>query len=107
MHRVYQQSYPTPILELFNANHDPDYTMRRDPEYFEIPRSRLVALDRTLAFRGPMYYNAMVNSINKEHKIRLERKHLNAFKSIISHHLLETQGAGGEEWSAGNFALHG
>ena len=107
MHRVYQQSYPTPILELFNANHDPDYTMRRDPEYFEIPRSRLVALDRTLAFRGPMYYNAMVNSINKEHKIRLERKYLNAFKSIISHHLLEIQGSGGEEWSAGNFALHG
>ena len=81
--------------------------MRRDPEYFEIPRSRLVALDRTLPFRGPMYYNATVSSINKEHSIRLESKNVNSFKSQITRYLLEIQGAGGEEWSAGNFALHG
>ena len=84
MHRVYRKNYPEPILELFTANLDPDYTMRRDPEYFEIPRSRLVALDRTLPFRGPMYYNATVSSINKEHSIRLESKNVNSFKSQIT-----------------------
>ena len=117
MHRVYRGNYPKPILELFNANRSPDYTARRGPEFFEIPRSRLVALDKTLAFRGPMYYNATINhfSINNINYIdtansnstRLECKNVNCFKYAISRYLLEIQGAGDENWVAGNFALHG
>jgi len=32
MHRVYRKNYPKPILEIFNANRNPDYTARRGPE---------------------------------------------------------------------------
>ena len=112
MHRVYRKNYPKPILELFNANRNPDYTVRRGPEFFEIPRSRLVALDKTLAFRGPMYYNATINNINTDtlansNATRLDCKNVNCFKFAISRYLLEIQGAGDENWVAGNFALHG
>jgi hypothetical protein len=66
-----------------------------------------------------MYYNATINHINSDttayftdttansNSTRLECKNVNCFKYAISRYLLEIQGAGDENWAAGNFALHG
>ena len=53
-----------------------------------------------------------INNINyidtaNTNSTRLECKNLNCFKYAISRYLLEIQGAGDENWAAGNFALHG
>jgi len=106
MHKIYHGSSPVNISKLFVAVAGPNYSARRDPNFFEIGRSRLVALDRTLPFKGPKMYNNYTNKINKENTLRLECKLLDPFKNIVSHYLLNLQKAGEEEWEPQNFAIH-
>ena len=106
MHKIYHGSSPVNISKLFVAVAGPNYSARRDPNLFGIGRSRLVALDRTLPFKGPKMYNHYTNKINKENTLRLEGKLLDPFKNIVSHYLLNLQKAGEEEWEPQNFAIH-
>ena len=109
MHKIYHGSGPENIDKLFVAVTNPNYNARRDPNFFEIERSRLVALDKTLPLKGPKMYNHCTNIINKENtliNLRLEGKLLDPFKNIVSHYLLNLQKAGEEEWEPQNFAIH-
>ena len=108
MHKIYLKSCPPKIARLVDANPEPDYNRRRDPEIFRVPSSRLKALDKTFSFKGPRLYNRTANEINKQQtsELKVERRFLNSFKSTISRHLLTVQNTGGEEWVPENFILY-
>ena len=108
MHKIYLGTGPNNISKIFDIIKEPNYSVRRDPKFFNIRRSRLVALDKTLASKGPKMYNHCIDAINKEHSsaAKLERKFLNPFKNTVSRYLIEIQGTGGVEWKSQNFALY-
>ena len=81
MHKVYINITPCKISNLFDCVKDVNRNSRRDPKFFNIPRSRLVALDRTLPYKGPRLYNHVVNSLTKnETSKNPESAFLNPFK---------------------------
>ena len=106
MHKVYINTSPTRISSLFQCNTDITES-RRDPQFFGIPKSRLFALDKTLPFKGPKLYNAVINTlIRNQTSKNPEKKFLSPFKKMVSCYLNAVQGMGSVEWDTGNFPLY-
>ena len=107
MHKIYLNVTQCKISNLFDCVRDVDRNSRRDPQFFNIPRSRLVALDKTLPYKGPRLYNHVVNSLIKnETSKKPESVFLNPFKKMVSSYLNSIQANGGIEWETGNFPLY-
>ena len=108
MHKVYLGIAPAAIGRLFSINSDVNRSARRDPEFFAIPRTRLITPDKALPVRGPKIYNYVLNDLRKK-KISLypEQMDLNPFKARVSDYLLGTQKAVlGETWNVNTFPLY-
>ena len=109
MHKIYLNVSPTKITSLFQNNKSivRNGNSRRDPHFFEIPNSRLFALDKTLTIKGPRLYNYVINLLIKKQTSEYpERKFLNTFKRMISSFLISAQSEGGIEWEDRNFPIY-
>ena len=108
MHKIRLNTAPMKICSLFNVNNNINYNSRRDPEFFNIPGSRLKALDKTLCVKGPRLYNKVVNELNKEHtsSLNVERMFLDPFKNRITCYLKSSQDDGNIDWAEQNFPLY-
>ena len=86
MHKIYLNVSPTKITSLFQNNKSivRNGNSRRDPHFFEIPKSRLFALDKTLTIKGPRLCNYVINLIIKKQTSEYpERKFLNDLYSFL------------------------
>ena len=107
MHKIYLNTAPGKISSLFNINININRDTRRDPLFFNIPYSRLVAPDKTMPIKGPKCYNFVVNDLTKNQTSEYpERKFLHPFKKMVSSYLNTLQAAGGIEWGIENFPLY-
>ena len=112
MHKAYLNVGPENILKLFTVLNE--HRPRRDPMFFELPYSRLKSLDKTLPFKGPKFYNSIVNKINSQHNtpednmnnMHVERQFVNSFKNSVKNYLLSVQGLKGINWVIDNFSLY-
>ena len=110
MHKAYLNVGPENILKLFTVLNE--HRPRRDPTFFDLPYSRLKSLDKTLPFKGPKFYNSIVNSINSQHNtpkdnnMHIERQFVNSFKSNVKNYLLSVQGTEGINWDKNNFPMY-
>ena len=106
MQKVRLNVSPTSIQNLFITVDE--FRPRRDPVYFRPPFNRLKSLDKTLAFKGPMIYNQVVNAINNDRyscnntKFGLEGFFIARFKTHVSQYLLTKQSTGGVSWTDEN-----
>lgn len=107
MHKVFMGTSPTSINSLFSLYKNGDRGSRRSVQIFDIPSSRLVALDSSLPFKGPRLYNHVIQAlkINQTSK-NPEHAFLIPFKRFISSYLLTTQEKGDADWELENFALY-
>ena len=107
MHKIYLNTSPTKISSLFQCNKPVLRNSRRDPQFFDIPKSRLFALDRTLTIKGPKLYNYVMNLLIKKQTSEYpERKFLDPFKRMVSGFLNTLQSKGGLEWEDENFTIY-
>ena len=106
MHKIYLDTTPAKISSLFQSNKNINRDTRRDPLFFNVPYSRLVAPDKTMPIKGPKFYNSVVNDLTKNQvSVNPERKFLDPFKKIVSSYLNTVQAGGGIEWGTENFPL--
>ena len=107
MHKIRYNTAPPKICSPFNVNNNINYNSRRDPEFFNIPGSRLKALDKTLSIKGPRLYNKVVNELNKEQTSSyVKRMFLNSFKNRVACYLKSSQEDGNIDWAEQNFPLY-
>ena len=106
MHKIYLDTAPGKFSSIFQSNKNINRDTRRDPLFFNVPYSRLVAPDKTMPIKGPKFYNSVVNELTKNQvSVNPERKFLDPFKRIVSSYLGTVQAGGGIEWGTENFPL--
>ena len=108
MHKIYLDIAPAAISRLFTININLDRSARRDPEFFTIPRTRLITSDKSLPVRGPKIYNLVLNDLRKKQiSLYPEQLDLKPFKARVSEYLLGIQKLGTDNtWNTSSFPLY-
>ena len=111
IHKIYLNSTPIKISSFSSAINLSfglsELSTQRDPQFLDIPKSRLFALDKTITIKGPKLYNYVTNLLIKKQTSEYpERKFLDPFKRMISGFLNTVQSKGGLEWEDENFTIY-
>ena len=110
MQKVYVGLSPQPIENIFcksiNVNR------RRAQTFFNVPLNRLKSVDNALPFKGPKFYNTIINRINERileniacKEPLLQNKFSEPFKNCLKLYLLTAQAEGDSSWTLSNFPL--
>lgn len=108
MHKVHWGVTPTNISNLLILNEQSNRNSRHDLNFFNVPKSRLTALEKTLPFKGTRLYNYVLNELIKNDTCSTpDSLFVNPFKRLTSSFLINAQSTGNEDWDLKNFPLYG
>ena len=113
MQKVYVGLCPEPIKYLFSKPTVANNRPRRVHKFFDIPLNRLKSADNAISYKGPKFYNLIVNQINAEILLNssykqplMQNKFHDTFKKCATGHLLKMQSEGDAFWNFSNFPLY-
>ena len=113
MQRVYVGRCPQPINNLFSKSTLINHRPRRIQTFFEVPLNRLRSADNAISYKGPKFYNLIVNQINTQilantsyKQPLMQHKFHDPFKKWVKGYLLEVQSEGDSSWKLSNFPLY-
>ena len=113
MQRVYVGRCPQPIKNLFSKSTLIYHRPRRIQTFFEVPLNRLRSADNAISYKGPKFYNLIVNQINTQILVNtsykqplMQHKFHDPFKKWVKGYLLEVQSEGDSSWKLSNFPLY-
>ena len=115
MQKVHIGRCPQPIINLLS---DPTLEnrlsrTRRVQQFFNVPHNRLKTADNAISYKGPKFYNLIVNQINSDilanpsyKQPLVQNKFYDPFKRCVKYHLLRVQSEGDALWDFANFPLY-
>ena len=113
MQKVYVGHCPQPIKYLFSKPTLANSRPRRVHKFFDVPLNRLKSADNAISYKGPKFYNLIVNQINTEilantsyKEPQMQNKFFDPFKKCAKGHLLKVQSDGDALWNCSNFPLY-
>ena len=113
MQRVYIGRCPQPIKNIFSESTLVNRRPQRVQKFFEVPQNRLRSADNAISYKGPKFYNLIVNQINAQiventsyTQPLMQNKFLDPFKNCVKGHLLGVQSEGDSSWNLSNFPLY-
>ena len=107
LHKVRIANTPYNISNMFDINKSTAPHGRQEKIFFNIPKSRLQALEKTLPFKGPRLYNHFLNKVIKlDNYTKPQNLFLNPFKRLITSELALEQSKGDCNWANANFPVY-
>ena len=104
---------PQPIKNLFSKPTLVNRRPRRVEKFFEVPQNRLHSADNAISYKGPKFYNLIVNQINTQilantsyKQPLMQNKFYDPFKNCVKEYLLKVQSEGDSSWKFSNFPLY-